>query len=378
MDHFSFLQNYTLLAGALALFLALYYISLIPKTTKHKTVPEASGAWPILGHFKLFRGSSDLPHRALAAMATKYGPMFTVRLGIHRVLVVHSWQIAKEIFTTHDVVISQRPKYLASKILGYNYGMFAFAPYGTYWREMRRIISFELLSSHRLEQLKHVRVRELDNSIKNLYEIWRKRKAEHRNVMVEMKKWFGEFNMNVILQMVAGKRYSGATNTEEENEMKRSREVMRDFFHLLGVFVAADALPFLGWLDLGGHEKAMKRVAREIDSMVGRWLGEHRSKRNLEEDVEKKDFMDVMISAVDKEGLAEYDSDTIIKSTSLILIASGADTISVMLTWTLSLLLNNPDSLKTTQEELDNVVGRDRQTYVAYYSHYACSNVADD
>ncbi|KAI3785521.1 hypothetical protein L1987_44640 [Smallanthus sonchifolius] len=363
MDPFSFLQNYILLAGASALILALYFLSLIPKTSKHKgkAVPEASGAWPIVGHFNLFRGSSDLPHRSLAAMAVKYGPIFAVRLGIHKVLVVHSWQVAKEIFTTHDVIISNRPKYLASKILGYNYGMFGFTPYGPYWREIRRIVSLELLSSRRLEQLKHVRISELDYSIKNLYALWKEKKDEEGKVLVEMKKWFGEFNMNVILRMVAGKRYSGATNGEEDEEMKRSREVMREFFHFLGLFVVADALPFLGWLDLGGHEKAMRRVALEIDSMAGKWLHEHRSKRNSKEAVEQKDFIDVMISAVETQGLTEYDSDTVIKSTAMVLIASSADTTTVMLTWTLSLLLNNPHVLKKAQEELDRVVGRDRQ-----------------
>ncbi|KAD4888710.1 hypothetical protein E3N88_20783 [Mikania micrantha] len=362
MDPFSFLQNYTLIiAAASALTLALYFLLLTPKTTKHRAIPEASGAWPIVGHFNLFRGSSDLPHRTLAALAVKHGPIFTVRLGIHRVLVVHNWQLAKEIFTTHDVIISNRPNYLASKILGSNYGMFAFAPYGSYWREMRRIISVELLSSRRLEQLRHVRSSELDNSIKNLYELWREKRDDQRKVLVEMKTWFGEINMNLILRMVTGRRFSGATSSDEEaKEMKRCREVMREFFRFLGLFVAADVLPFLGWFDLGGHEKAMKRVACEIDGMVGKWLDEHRNKRNYE-GVEEKDFMDVMISAVETEGLNEYDSDTVIKSTAMVLIASSADTTTVMLTWTLCLLLNNPHSLKKTQEELDKVVGRDRQ-----------------
>ncbi|KAK9066701.1 hypothetical protein SSX86_014024 [Deinandra increscens subsp. villosa] len=360
----SFLQNYTHLAGASALILALYFlISLIPKPPKHRApaVPEASGAWPIVGHFNLFNGSSDLPHITLASMALKYGPIFTVRLGVHRVLVVHSWEVAKEIFTTHDVIVSQRPKYLASKILGYNNGMFAFAPYGPFWREMRRFISFELLSSRRIEQLKRVRVSELDSAIKNLYEVWRERKDENRKVVVEMKKWFGEFNMNVILRMVAGKRYSGGAKGEDEEEMKRCRDVMREFFHFLGLFVASDALPFLGWLDLGGHEKAMKRVAREIDGMAAKWLDEHRRSRKSEVGIEEKDFMDVMISDLETEGLTEDDADTVIKSTAMVLIASSADTTTVMLTWTLSLLLNNPHSLKKAQEELDTIVGRDRQ-----------------
>ncbi|GJU96175.1 ADP-ribosylation factor-like protein 8C [Tanacetum coccineum] len=52
------------------------------------------------------------------------------------------------------------------------------------------------------------------------------------------------------------------------------------------------------------------------------------------------------------------DVDTTIKSTSMILIASSADTTTVMLTWTLCLLLNNPRALMNAQEEVDNIVRR--------------------
>ncbi|XP_024971234.1 cytochrome P450 CYP82D47-like [Cynara cardunculus var. scolymus] len=362
MDLFPLQQNYALLLCALAITLALYFLSLIPKTGKHKVVPEASGAWPIVGHLNLFRESSDLrPHVALAAMAAKYGPIFTIRLGIRRVMVVHSWRIAKEIFTTHDAIISSRPKYLAAKILGYNYAMFGVTPYGPYWSEIRRIISFELLSSRRLEQLKHVRMSELENSIKSMNKVWKEKKDGQGKVLVEMKKWFGEFNMNVVLRMVAGKRYSGAADGEEEKEMNKSREVMREFFHFMGTFVVGDTFLFLGWLDLGGHEKAMKRIAHEIDTMAGKWLNEHRRKRDSKEVLEEKDFMDVMISSLEAEGLAGYDADTIIKSTCMVLIASSADTTTVMLTWVLSLLLNNPHALRKAQEEIDMVVGTDRK-----------------
>ncbi|KAL4583644.1 hypothetical protein LXL04_008225 [Taraxacum kok-saghyz] len=361
MDLSQLQQNYTLLAGTLAIIFIILVLTLVPKPAKYRAPPEAGGAWPIVGHVNLFTDSSNLPHRALAAMAAKYGPIFTVRLGIHKVLVVHSWQIAKEIFTIHDQIISNRPKYLASKIFGYNYAMFGVAPYGPYWREIRRIISFELLSNSRLEHLRHVRESELDISIKNLHDLWREKKDDQGKVMVEMKKWFGEFNMNVVLRMVAGKRYSGGTNGEEEKEMSGSREVMRKFFYFMGLFVVGDTLPFLGWLDLGGHEKAMKKAAHELDIMAGKWLDEHRRKRESEEAFEDKDFMDVMISTVEKGGFGDYDADTIIKSTCMVLIASSADTTTVMLTWVLSLLLNNHNSLRKAQEEIDKVVGKDRQ-----------------
>nr|GEV20026.1 cytochrome P450 CYP82D47-like [Tanacetum cinerariifolium] len=361
MDLFSLLESKTLITAALAIALAFYVYRLKRKPGKYRAVPEPSGAWPIVGHINIFSGSSDLPHRVLAALAVKYGPIFTVRLGIRKVLVVNDWQIAKEVFTTYDAIISNRPKFLASEILGYDHTMFGTGPHSPLWVEMRKIVSLELLSNRRLEQLKHVRISELESSIKITYELWREKRDGNGKVLMEMKKWFGEFNMNVVLRMVAGKRFNGPTNPEEEKEMNRCREVMREFFHLFGTFTVADALPFLRWLDLGGHEKHMKRVAKEMDSMGEKWLDEHRKNRKSLQSGEEKDFMDMMISAVETGNLSEYEADTTIKSTCMILIAGSTDTTTVMLTWTLCLLLNNPHALMKAQEELDNIVGRDRK-----------------
>nr|ANC70233.1 flavone 6-hydroxylase [Erigeron breviscapus] len=342
-------QNYAFFFGVVAILFMIYSITFITITRKKNTAPEATGAWPIVGNLNLFGGSSDNPpHVVLGSMAVKYGPIFTIRLGIRKVLVVNSWEIAKEIFTIHDAIVASRPKFMAAKILGYDYVMFGVSPNGPYWREMRKITSLELLSSRRLEQLKHIRVSELKHSIENLY--------EQGKVLVDIVKWFGELDMNVMLRMVTGKRY-----TDEEQDMDRFRDVIREFFYLLGLFVVADTLPFLGWLDIGGHVKAMKRVARDIDFMFSKWLDEHRTKRNSGEAIGEKDFIDVMISAAESGGFADYDADAVIKSTCLDIIASSADTITVMLTWTLSLLLNNPHTLRKAQEEIDNHVGKDRQ-----------------
>ncbi|KAG8492043.1 hypothetical protein CXB51_015683 [Gossypium anomalum] len=129
-------------------------------TNWKKTAPEAGGAWPIIGHLRLLGGPQP-PHISLANMAVKYGRMFTIKLGVHRALVVSNWEIAKESLTTNDKAFASRPKLANSVLLGYNRTMFGFAPYGAFWRQMRKIATIELLSNHRLQLLKHVRESEV-------------------------------------------------------------------------------------------------------------------------------------------------------------------------------------------------------------------------
>ncbi|XP_047152891.1 cytochrome P450 CYP82D47-like [Vigna umbellata] len=340
---------------------AVLFISfLIKRGTPGSTrkPPEAAGGWPLIGHLHLLGGSTEPPHVTLGSLADKYGPIFSIRIGVHPAVVVSSWELAKECFTTLDVVVSSRPKYTAAKLLGYNYANFGFSPYGEFWREMRKITASELLSTTRFELLKDIRHSEVKSSFKELYRSWADKGDGSHYLSVEMKQWFGDVNLNVILRMISGKQYS--TRSEDEQQVRRIRKVFREFFRLTGLFVVGDAIPFLGWLDLGGEVKEMKKTAMEMDTIVSEWLEEHRQKRDIDESKTEQDFVDVLLSVLKGVDLAGYDVDTVIKATCTMLIAGATDTTAVTMTWALSLLLNNRDALKKVQDELDEHVGKER------------------
>lgn len=309
----------------LALFasLVLLYYALLRKknkSTKSTRVqaPEPAGAWPIIGHLHLLGGGDQLLYRTLGAMADKYGPAFNVRLGSRRAFVVNSWEVAKDCFTANDKALASRPTTAATKHMGYNYAAFGFAPYTPFWREMRKIATLELLSNRRLEMLKHVRISEIDTGIRNLYDSCKSR-------AVELNQWFEELTLNMTVRMVAGKSYFGASAECDGDEARRCQKAISQFFHLIGIFVVSDALPFLWWLDLQGHERAMKRTAKELDAILGGWLEEHRRRRASREAAgveadDDQDFIDVMLSLQEKGELSnfQYDADVSIKSTCLV------------------------------------------------------------
>ncbi|XP_003634362.2 cytochrome P450 CYP82D47 [Vitis vinifera] len=349
------------MVGAFAILVLSYHLLLWRSGAgKSRMAPEASGAWPIIGHLHLLGGSKNLPHLLFGTMADKYGPVFSIRLGLKRAVVVSSWEMAKECFTTHDLALASRPQLVAAKYLGYNYSMFAFSPHGAYWREVRKIATLELLSNRRLELLKNVRISEVETCMKELYKLWAETKSEAGVVLVDMKQWFGHLSLNVILKMVVGKRYFGYAAESKEKGAQQCQKAIREFFRLMGLFVVSDALPFLGWLDVGGHVKAMKKTAKELDGIAQEWLEEHRRRKDSGEADGDQDFMDVMLSILGGRDTTDYDADTINKATALILIGGGTDTTSGTLTWAISLLLNNPHILRKAQEELDAHVGKER------------------
>ncbi|XXG55716.1 hypothetical protein AAC387_Pa03g3320 [Persea americana] len=216
-------------------------------------------------------------------MADKLGPVFMLRLGVIRVLVVSTCEAAKECFTTNDQALSSRPTYAAGKYLGYDFASFAFSPYRPYWCEVRKIATVELLSSRQLDLLKHVRAAEINLCMKEL-------------------------------EAVLCQEHWG-----DDDEARRFQKAILEFFHLAGMILLSDSLPFLKWLDLGGYKSAMKKTAKEMDSIMGSWLEEHRRMR-LSGDVDgREEFIHVMLSTLEGAKLsADYDQDTIFKALPLV------------------------------------------------------------
>ncbi|KAA8550579.1 hypothetical protein F0562_002263 [Nyssa sinensis] len=328
------------------------------KKGKEAEAPEPRGAWPVIGHLHLLAGQTSA-FRILASMAEKHGPIFTIRLGMRRVLVVSSKEAVMECFTKNDRDFLTRPASASSKYMGYDNALFGLGPSGLYWREIRKIVVSELLSNRRLELLKHVRTLEVDTCIKHLYSLCTRNGTG--STKADMSQWFGQVINNMILRMVAGKRYH-IGEAENDRESMRFRKAIGEFMYLSGVFVLSDVIPHIEWLDLQGHVRSMKRIAEELEFFVGKWLEEHfKSRENGEKKKEECDFMDVMISLLAKHGLFHgHKSEDVIKATVLNLILAGSDTSSITLTWALSLLLNHNKVLKCVQEELDIHVGRER------------------
>ncbi|WJX70401.1 hypothetical protein P8452_54517 [Trifolium repens] len=324
----------------IALIPLFFFLFRFSKVSHTKEPPIVSGSWPLLGHLPLMK-NTQTPHKTLAALVDIYGPIFTIKLGATNALVLSNCELAKECFTKNDIVVSSRPKSAARDHMSYNQAFIGWAPYGTYWRQLRKIVTLEILSSRRVELLSHIRVSEVQTSIKELVKVWSNQVSVQSTsesnlastkdyVSVELKKWFAQLTLNMVLRMVVGKRCFGDMVDEKNKEESiRFLDNIRDFMRLIGTFTVGDAVPFLKWLDLGGHEKEMKECAKKFDILLSEWLEEHREKKVLGSNkiVEERDFLDAMLLVLNDKPIEGVSADTIIKATTLELIIAGRDAV---------------------------------------------------
>lgn len=177
----------------------------------------------------------------------------------------------------------------------------------------------ELLSTRRLETLKNVQVYEVETLIKDLYTLCKS--SEDGTTKVVISEWIERLTLNIITKMIAGKRYFvNAVNGEDDVEAKRIFKIIKEFMYVSGVPVVSDLIPLLGWIDVQGRLKSIKRIARELDTLAGSWIEEHTRKMVESDDQpnDKPDFIDVLLSVIKDNSMFGHTRDTIIKATIMV------------------------------------------------------------
>ncbi|KAK9097257.1 hypothetical protein Sjap_022754 [Stephania japonica] len=320
----------TLLSNPLlgSIFLTAILLFLISKKSTSKVVPPSPPlSLPLLGHLHLLKNKPL--HRALAALSASLGPIISLRFGSRPVVVVSSQSLAEECFTTQDITFANRPRLLVGKHMGYNHSTLVWAPYGPHWRNLRRIAAIEILSASRLNSFASVRAHEMRLLVRrvlgNIY--------EDTFTAVEMKSVFSELTMNVMMMMVAGKRYYG--EGVGEGEGRRFRENVTE----------------------------LVKLRERRDEFLQGLIEDHREQRNKacneEEEKKKKSsstsssrtLIDVLLGLQETD--PEYHSDQMIRGTIAVLLAAGTDTSAATMEWAMSLLLNNPHVLQKARDEID-------------------------
>ncbi|XP_051149572.1 cytochrome P450 93A3-like [Andrographis paniculata] len=299
---------------------------------------------PVIGHLHLL---APIPHQALAKLSLRHGPLMHIYLGNVPCLVASSPEIAKEFLRTHEGTFSDRPQTFATDYLTYGSQDFSFAPYGPYWKFMKKLCVSQLLGGQTLDLLQPVRRHE----IRHLIEMLAKSASAGKSVDISCE--LMRMANNMISRMIMSQRCS-----EDENEAGEVRKLVHDVAELTGKFNLSDYIWFCKNLDLQGFAKRLKEVRDRFDRMMEKIIDEHLNDRKQGSGV--KDLLDILLE-IAEDGTSEMSlTRENIKAFILDLFAAGSDTSALTIEWALAELINHPHILQKAVEEIESVVGGDR------------------
>ncbi|XP_038701711.1 cytochrome P450 71AU50-like [Tripterygium wilfordii] len=326
---------------ALAFFLQLLLRKM--RSTQHKKLPPGPKGLPILGCLHML---GKFPHKSMHQLSKKYGPIMYMKLGLIPTVVVSSPQAAELFLKTHDLVFASRPSLEAAKYISYEQTNLSFAPYGSYWRNMRKMCTLELLSNLKLNAFKSMRWEEIKQFVEHV------KGAAKEGVVVDVSAKVSTLSADMTCRMVFGKKYM-----DKDLDERGFKAVIQEGMQLSATPNVSDYIPQIASLDLQGLRKQMKAVSKVFDNFFEKIIDEHIQHRDEDK---VKDFVDVMLGIVgSKETEYSIDSNNI-KAVILDMLAGGMDTSATAVEWAMSELIRHPRAMKKLQKELKEVVGMNR------------------
>ncbi|RDX67262.1 Isoflavone 3'-hydroxylase, partial [Mucuna pruriens] len=344
---------YSLLSLA---FILTLKILLQTQSRRLKNLPPGPSTLPIIGNLHHLKPPI---HRTFSALSQTYGDIISLWFGSRLVVVVSDPSLVQECFAKNDLVLANRPRFLAGKYLFYNYTTLGSASYGDHWRNLRRITTIDVLSTHRLNSFLGIRRDETKRLVSKLGQD--ATRGDGGFAKVELRSRLTEMTFNEMMRMISGKRYYGEDcDVTDADEARQFREIISEMLMLMGANNKADFLPLLRYtptltlFDFEDLEKRLKRIAKRADAFLQSLIEEHRSG--------KHGTADTMIDHLLKlgESQPEYYSDLMIKGLIQAMLLAGTDTSAVTIEWVMSELLNNPEALKKAKEEIESNIGKER------------------
>ncbi|XP_042374887.1 alpha-humulene 10-hydroxylase-like [Zingiber officinale] len=331
-----------------ALFLFVFFIATLKRMRKSSEagqklvrLPPGPPRLPLVGNIHHLAGAN--PHRKLRHLARAHGPLLLLRLGQADLVVASSVEAVEEIVKVHDLNFADRPSDLTfANILSYDGLSVAMAPYGGYWKQMRKVYAMELLNSRRVKSFAAIRERAV-----------RKLSVEIANASRSQST--APLNLSQMVMSMTNELVIRAAFGERCEQKGKFLKLVKEGVGLVTSFAVADMFPSLKFLDtLTGLKFKLQSVRRQIDEVFDEIISQRQVDRASGSSEEEDRIIDVLLRLKDQ---ADDDQEFPITSTSIKAIVleiflGGTETSSTVIEWAMSELMKNPEVMEKAQREI--------------------------
>ncbi|KAA0043712.1 3,9-dihydroxypterocarpan 6A-monooxygenase [Cucumis melo var. makuwa] len=309
--------------------------------------PPSPLSLPVIGHLHLL---GQIPHQALYKLSCQYGPLIHLFFGSKPCVIVSDSEMAKQFLKTNESSFLNRPIRLNINYLTYGSKDFTFAPYGPYWKFLKKLCMTELLSSRTLDLFHPIRDEEMRLFVQRIHE------QAIVGGTVDVGAELSRLMNNIISRMVLRKRC-----TEKDNGSEEVGKLVGEMCELAGALNVADMIWFCKRLDLQGFGRRVRNVRKRYDIMMEKIINEHEEERKRKkedgEDDGVKDLLDILLDIYEDQSSEIKLTRDNIKAFVMNIFGAGTETSAAATEWALAELINNPSAMAKATQELHSVTG---------------------
>lgn len=266
---------------------------------KRRRLPPGPKPLPIIGNLHLL---SKNPHQDLLHLSQKHGPIMYLQLGFVPAIVVSSPDAAEKFLKTHDLNFASRPHHEGSHYVAHGQRNLTFAKYGSYWRNMRKLCTLELLSTVRINQFQSMRKQEIGLLIEKLKRVG-SNDSDSNRVAVDFSELVASTNADMSCLMIFGKKYLDRQVFDDRG----FKNVIQELLHIAAVPNLGDYFPWIGVLDLQGLTRRFKNIGKVFDEFLEKVIDEHVHQSKVQENP-NRDLVDTMLNIL-RSGKFEFEFD---------------------------------------------------------------------
>ncbi|KAJ4702863.1 Cytochrome P450 [Melia azedarach] len=311
------------------------------KTKNIGQLPPGPPKLPLIGNLYNLIGHK-LYHRALGDLAKKYGPLMHLKLGKMSIVVASSPKMAEQVMKKHDLAFAQRPELLITKMLPNDAGKdIVSAPYGDYWRQMKKLCVLELLSAKKVQSFSSLREEEALNLVESI------RESSASAITINLTEKLYSFTSNMLCRAAFGNKFK---------DQPAFIRLTNQMLSLAGGFTLSEIFPTLKFLHMvSGMKAEVVRVHEEAGKILDSIIHQHEKKiMNTEygKDWEKEDLIDVLLRLQNSGSLEIPLATKDVKAVIWGMFIAGTDTSTTTATWAMSEMMRNPRVLHKAQAEV--------------------------
>ncbi|KAK6230127.1 hypothetical protein QUC31_001645 [Theobroma cacao] len=307
-----------LLSSFLFLLIVVKVVKRVTASDRNIKLPPGPWKLPFIGNLHQLVGS--LPHRILRDLANQHGPLMHLQLGEISTIVVSSPAIAKDVLITHGIVFAQRPQLLSMSIITYDFRDIGMAPYGNYWRQVRKICTVELLTAKQVQSFHSIRQEEVSALVKSI--------SSNEGSQINLSDKIFSLTYGITSRAAFGNKCK---------DQETFSSTLREEVKLISGFSIADMYPSFRVLQLiSGMRQKLGTLHQKSDTILQGIIDEHRERMErgkISEGEAKEDLVTVLLRIQLLDDLEFPLTDNNIKAVIWDIFSGGSETSSTIVDW---------------------------------------------